>query len=88
MKSEKKIGRPARRPNNFQLEAIEKVMQKNPIQTMADLAEKTGMDSRSVRLVAEYIEKEREGYELKKNKSHVLINWNVIKETQNARAKK
>jgi hypothetical protein len=88
LKTTKKIGRPARRPNTSQLKAIEKVMQKNPIQTMADLAEKTGIDSRSVRLVAEYIEKEREGYELKKNKSHVLINWNAIKGKQNARAKK
>jgi hypothetical protein len=88
VKAEKKPGRPARRPNASQLEAIEKVMKKNPIQTMADLSERTGIDPRSVRLVAEYIEKEREGYELKKNKSHVLINWNAIKETQNARPKK
>jgi hypothetical protein len=84
----KKIGRPARRPNNSQLEKIEKIMEKNPIQTMANLSEKTGIDTRSVRLVAEYIEKEREGYELKKNKSHVLINWNAIKGKQNAKSAK
>lgn len=88
MKTLKKIGRPARRPNNSQLEEIEKIMEKNPIQTMADLAEKTGIDTRSVRLVAEYIEKEKEGYELKKNKSHVLINWNAIKRKQNAKSAK
>lgn len=88
MKEEKKLGRPPRRPNTSQLDAIEKIMQRNPIQTMADLAEKTGIDLRSVRLVAEYIEKEREGYELKKNKSHVLINLNAIKETKNAKSTK
>lgn len=88
IRTEKKIGRPARRPNNSQLETIEKLMEKNSIQTIADLAEKTGYDTRSVRLVAEYMEKEREGFELKKNKSHVLINWNAIKEKQNAKSAK
>lgn len=75
----KKIGRPARRPNNLQLEAIEKIMQNTFIQTIAELKEKTGIDARSIRLVAEYLEKEREGYQLKKNKSHVFINWNAMK---------
>lgn len=79
-----KIGRPARRPNNSQLEEIEKLMQKNPVMTIDELIDKTEFDHEAVRNVAEYLAREK-GYELKRSKSHVLINTKAI---ENARAKK
>jgi hypothetical protein len=84
MKEAAKIGRPARRPNNYQLEAIEKIMQKNPIMTIDELIDKTGFDHEAVRNVAEYLTREK-GYELKRSKSHVLINTKAI---ENARARR
>lgn len=77
MKIEKKVGRPPRRPNNSQLEEIEKLMQKNPVMTIDELIDKTGFDHEAVRNVAEYLAREK-GYELKRSKSHVLINTKAI----------
>lgn len=59
-------------------------MQKNPVITIDELIDKTGFDHEAVRNVAEYLAREK-GYELKRNKSHVLINTAIIK---NASAKK
>jgi hypothetical protein len=77
-------GRPPRRPNNSQLEVVEKLMQKNPIMTIDELIVKTGFDHEAVRNVAEYLAREK-GFELKRGKSHVLINTKAI---ENARARK
>ena len=59
-------------------------MQKNPIMTIDELIDRTGFDHEAVRNVAEYLAREK-GYELKRSKSHVLINTKAI---ENARAKK
>ena len=76
-----RIGRPPGRPNNSQLETIEKLMQKERVQTINELIEKTGFDHEAVRNIANYLARQK-GYELMKTKSHVLVYWNTIKESR------
>jgi hypothetical protein len=56
-------------------------MQKKLVITIDELIDKTGFDHEAVLNVAEYLAREK-GYELKRSKSHVLINTKAI---ENAR---